>query len=97
MSKYAKHRGHIIEEKEKDKWYYSDTNQLVSNNINRDCGFCGKPQTEERHDPCIGTLSNVMNACCGHGDIKESYVQFLNGSIIRGAEAKKYIKKHKKQ
>ena len=29
-----------------------------------------------------------MNACCGHGDIEEAYIQFWDGSCIRGEDAK---------
>jgi hypothetical protein len=29
-----------------------------------------------------------MNACCGHGDIDDAYVQFWDLSIIRGEDAK---------
>lgn len=37
---------------------------------------------------CLGSLAGVMNACCGHGDITEAYVQFLDGFCIRGRDAK---------
>jgi len=55
------------------------------------CGHCGKKRTPEGHDGCIGTLENVMNACCGHGETKMAYVQFWDGKIIDGKEALKYI------
>lgn len=42
------------------------------------CGECGLRPTIEGHDACIGTLPNVMNACCGHGGRNEPYVQFWN-------------------
>ena len=44
------------------------------------CMFDGK---KEGHDFCLGTLGNVMNACCGHGKNK-GYIQFDNGITIRG-------------
>jgi hypothetical protein len=28
-----------------------------------------------------------MNACCGHGDIEDAYVQFLDGFSISGEDA----------
>lgn len=47
------------------------------NGLGKDfCLHCKKSRTKEGHDGCIGTLENVMNACCGHGDIKNAYVQF---------------------
>jgi len=38
-------------------------------------------------DECLGMLPGVANACCGHGDVREAYVQFLDGSVIRGYDA----------
>ena len=40
------------------------------------CTECGNKPTIEGHDSCIGTLSNIMNACCGHGGRNVPYVQF---------------------
>lgn len=40
------------------------------------CNHCGLQRTKEGHDGCIGTLENVRNACCGHGDTPVAYVQF---------------------
>jgi hypothetical protein len=31
-------------------------------------------RTENGHDPCIGELSGVMNACCGHGETDMAYI-----------------------
>lgn len=66
------------------------------------CVYCGLQRTEEGHDGCIGTLKNVMNACCGHGQDESAYVQFNhdeysinpNKYIIKGVEAVKYISEH---
>lgn len=79
----AKYRGHKIESIS-DIWIYSDNKQPVSDDKNRPCGHCGKPETKEGHDGCIGTLKGVMNACCGHGTIGEAYIQYSDESIIRG-------------
>lgn len=59
------------------------------------CGYCGIKRTKEGHDGCIGTLPNIMNACCGHGETKAAYVQFWDKSIIQGQEALDYINKNK--
>ncbi len=53
-----------------------------------ECKLCGKNPTKKDHDACLGTLPGLMNACCGHGNIKESYIQFLDSSTIHGKDAK---------
>ena len=83
-------RGHEIEKGEGNCWYYVDTQKLVSKLPNRDCGHCGKSNTNEGYDRCLGTLPNVMNACCGHGVTNAAYVQFYNGTIISGVKACKF-------
>lgn len=49
----------------------------------RPCAKCSEYPTEEGHDACLGTLGNVINACCGHGRNK-GYIQFDNGIRISG-------------
>lgn len=49
----------------------------------RPCAKCKEYSTEEGHDACLGTLGNVMNACCGHGK-HDDYIQFDNGIRISG-------------
>lgn len=83
-----KYRGHYIELVQ-DEWVYSDTKQSVKNfHKTRTCGNCNKYHTNEGHDACLGTLKGIMNACCGHGNIKETYVQFSNSFCVRGKSAK---------
>ena len=41
----------------------------------------------EGHDPCLGTLFGVMNACCGHGVEREAYVQYWDETRLDGKEA----------
>ncbi len=88
-SKYRGYDIHFIY----DYWIYSGTKQKVSKNVNRTCGHYGKPQTENGHDGCIGTIDGVMNACCGHGVENEAYIQFLSGDCIRGEMALEIIDK----
>lgn len=73
--------------------------------LNKDvCGFCSLKRTPEGHDGCIGTLDNVMNACCGHGEIEMAYVQFNHDDYknnpnkirLEGADALIYIRKNEK-
>ncbi len=83
----SKLRGHDIE-LINDIWVYSDTKEPTAVNYKgRVCGNCGKIQTREGHDGCIGGLIGVMNACCGHGVTDEAYIQFPDGSCIRGESA----------
>ena len=80
-------RGHEIEFLN-NEWVYCDTKEpTVQNYRERPCRHCGRPQTEEGHDGCLGTLPGVMNACCGHGQENEAYMQFLDGKSINGKDA----------
>ena len=65
------------------EWRYEQDGALVKE-IDKPCGLCGRDRTPEGHDPCLGTLPGVVNACCGHGNPEEAYVQFENGIEIRG-------------
>ncbi len=86
MSKY---RGRCIKLAKGSEWVYSDTEQLVKDfHLIRSCGNCNKHYTAAGHDGCLGKLNGIMNACCGHGDIEEAYVQFLDGFCIRGGRCK---------
>lgn len=78
------HRGHAMHETAAG-WVYTDTGQLVSENVNRDCGRCGLANTPEGHDGCLGTLPGVRNACCGHGH-DEPYLQLASGGDVRGPQ-----------
>ena len=80
-------RGYEIENI-KGEWFFSKTKKSVKENyLGLSCGYCGKKDTKEGHDGCIGVLDGVMNACCGHGNKDEAYIQFLNHSTIRGKNA----------
>lgn len=80
-----------------DTWIYTDNKIPVSEDVNRSCGYCGKENTPEGHDGCLGTLPGIMNACCGHGEKKEPYIQFLDGACIRGKDARTIIDILKKE
>lgn len=80
-------RGHEIEFTN-GEWIYSDTKEPTAPNYKeRPCGHCGLGYTKEGHDGCLGTLPGIMNACCGHGEAKNAYVQFMDGHCIRGENA----------
>jgi hypothetical protein len=55
------------------------------------CGACGRANTQEGHDGCLGVLpAPCVNACCGHGH-EPPWVQFADGSRLEGAEALAWI------
>lgn len=81
-------RGNQIVEKEPDIWVYADDGSEVSKTwTTRPCGQCGIATGKDGHDPCLGTLPGVMNACCGHGAVKGAYIQFTGGLILRNRMA----------
>lgn len=62
------------------------------------CAKCGLPPTPEGHDGCLGTLPGpIMNACCGHGNDSQAYIQYWESEaggervIINGEDAVKEI------
>ena len=92
----SKYRGHKIKVKD-GIWIYSDLNKPVESVKNIRCGYCGSSKTKAGHDGCLGELPNIMNACCGHGNTDEMYIQYLNGVCVQGKEAFLVIKKLKKE
>lgn len=76
-------RGNPIYYDEAEGWLYASDDTPVRDE-DRPCGYCGKERTPEGHDPCLGTLPGVLNACCGHGNPAEAYVQFESGVTVRG-------------
>ncbi len=88
----ARMRGHLIY-LDGEVWRYVDNDEpTVETHGQRPCGQCGEHRTPEGHDPCIGTLPGVMNACCGHGNAKEAYVQIDSSRDLRGSRALNYFK-----
>ncbi len=65
------------------------------------CDHCGKhtvTKDHEEYDGCLGILPGVMNACCGHGNTGKAYIQFLDGYVVKGADAAailEILRKHK--
>lgn len=91
-------RGRSIEYLE-GYWVFSDTKELVKEKYTPDlagsgqylrCASCGLGATSEGYDGCLGELPKeiVMNACCGHGSCDDAYIQYWDGHIVRGKEAK---------
>ncbi len=83
----SKFRGYDIK-KVGNEFVFCDTGEpTIETWHNRPCGHCKKHNTPEGHDGCLGTLPFVINACCGHGNYKEAYLQLENKKILRGFEA----------
>ena len=61
------------------------------------CEKCNLMPTQEGHDGCLGTLNDsiVMNACCGHGDDSQAYIQYWDSCCVRGDTAIAEINKLK--
>ena len=98
------HRGHLIYMTQGDGqlvprlpnivWRYWDNGEPTET-TNRPCGHCGIFKTEEGHDPCLGTLPGVMNACCGHGRSESTYVQLADGTRLSGQDATDFIEMYR--
>lgn len=77
-------------------WRYCVDDCPVKDDPQRPCNHCGLATTDEGHDGCLGTLPGVMNACCGHGIVRDAYIQFPDSrETIRGNEAIEFIKQLK--
>lgn len=80
-------RGHPIVWRN-DMWVYADDGKPIPGwgGEVRPCVVCGQQgwSGEGEVDECLGLLPGVSNACCGHGDPTNSYIQFTNGLFIRG-------------
>ena len=85
---HSKWRGHFVEcvDVEENIWIFSDTKEPVAGS-NRPCGICDNERTPEGHDACLGNLPDVVNACCGHGEVEEAYIQYANDRYVHGSDA----------
>lgn len=76
-------------------WRLSETDEVLHSPEYRSggqierCAHCLLPPTPEGHDGCLGALQDpyIQNACCGHNDSSYAYIQYTDGSDIRGEEA----------
>ena len=93
MTAKSKLRGHEIEEVS-GQWVFSDTKEpTITTWKSRNCKSCNKDFGDNDHDPCITDLPGVTNACCGHGEDREAYVQFPDGKTINGNKATDFFLK----
>lgn len=80
-------------------WVYVSDGVPFESDRFRKCTHCQQFPLENGHDACLGTLIGVKNACCGHGNFKHAYIQFLDGECLYGEEAiivLEVLRKHKK-
>ncbi len=74
------------------RWRYEDSNEpTIGHWRDRPCGRCERSTTADGHDACLGALPGVSNACCGHGNNGEAYVQFSNGARVSGSDAVEFF------
>jgi len=84
----AKWRGHPMHYDEQQScWLYTGDGLPISQDPSRPCGECGLGITPEGHDGCLGTLPGVLNACCGHGDESDAYIQYSDKTCSSGQDA----------
>jgi hypothetical protein len=81
----SEYRGNEIFE-DKGVWRYITTGSRVAVK-ELPCARCKCERTLEGHDACLGILEGVVNACCGHGNNAEAYIQYPDGSTIHGENA----------
>lgn len=55
------------------------------------CDHCGATMPEGP-DACIGLLPGVIEACCGHGIVADAYVTLVSGVVLRGVEARLFMR-----
>lgn len=89
-------RGHKMYLADDGTWRYLDTDERTHDAyLIRDCGHCHISTGPDGIDPCLKRIPNVMNACCGHGDDGEAYVQLPDGHCIRGQDAINFMLPYK--
>ena len=89
--KTSKFRGYLIEEVE-GVFVFCDTRKPVADTWkDRSCGYCGKENTKEGFDGCVGKIPNARNDCGGHGKKEDEYIQFCDGRRLSGEVALKIM------
>lgn len=92
MSSNSVFFGYPIEHKDGVGWVFSDTLEpTITTHMHRPCGYCGLLRGEDDHDPCINTLPNTLNACCGHGVTECCYIMLDDGKCFYGEDARVII------
>jgi len=63
------------------RYHWADTGEAVTYD-SRPCFYCGMYPTKEGFDPCLGLLSGVIAACCGHG-VMDGYIIYNDWTEIK--------------
>lgn len=104
IASYGFYRGHLVVcfagEDDTYERYASDLTRTVDEDgtgIERPCVRCHALAEPDGPDPCLGLLSGVVSACCGHG-VEEPYILFRaprpgteRGTVLRGEHALRYF------
>jgi len=79
MPAHAYARGHLIVSFTLNDWRYFDSGRPFDDS--RSCKKCGKNQTTEGFDACLGHIEGAEHACCGHG-VDHPYTMYPDKSRI---------------
>ena len=84
----------LLWEAKTDRAWYADDGEPFVHGRRRPCPLCGlvfdscgECGHAGLHDPCIGHLAGVANACCGHDDVSSAYISWEDGSAARDRKA----------
>lgn len=88
---YTYYNGHRVWEDQDGHFRYFTDDTSIREDPYRACPLCGSEPTPEKHDACLGTLPNVLFACCGHSVIDMAYVKLEDERIMRGYHALLYF------
>jgi len=92
MRTTSKYRGHEIVRRN-GEFIFPDTGEPTAQSGRfATCGHCGQANTPEGHDACLGTIPGAMNACCGHGETDDAYIQVDDCSRIAGEAMFEYLR-----
>ena len=72
MTAFSYSRGWLIKYID-GSWVYDDTEKSLNNK--RECRRCGIVPTLDGHDACLGDVSGLSSACCGHG-VEQAFVMY---------------------
>lgn len=89
------HRGHhmTVTPGDPQGWRYTD-GVPVAMDPSRPCGACGRADDEAGHDGCLGELPGVVNACCGHGNVRDAWVVLADGRRLAKEAAVALFREH---
>lgn len=76
---------------DEDAWRWVYIYDLTpSDYASRPCPKCGRMPTPEGYDGCLGYISGIGGACCGHR-VQEAFIVFDDESQLRGTAAEEFF------